>query len=233
MKTISAIASTTHLDRRGTRFSRDSLDGMVENIKNKYIPYTKDHDPEQLLGILLYGEVFQLEDGEYALGVVIGEYENDFERKKYFVGAENREFDGYQTELDIDSLRLSQRLHSLKPDPIKPIDPSGMSMADLLAMYLDYTRVNDDGQVYEIRQYITRTDGLEIHVFPKDHLYQEHYHVISKQRGINARFDARTHEIISVKHGTISKKDIKKIQAFFKNLSNAKLLKAVIDKMYK
>ncbi len=206
---------------------------MVENIKNKYIPFTKDHDPDQLLGILLYGEVFQLKDGEYALGVVIGEYENDFDRKKYLPGAENREFDKSQIELDIDGLRLSQRLHSLKPDPIKPIDPSGMSMVNLLAMYLDYTRVNDDGQVYEIRQYINRTDGLEIHVFPKDHLYQEHYHVISKQRGINARFDAKTHEMISVKHGTISKKDIKKIQAFFKNPSNAKLLKTVVDKMYK
>lgn len=232
MKTTSAIASTTHVDRRGTRFAKVALEGMVRNIKVKYLPYTKGHDPNQLLGVVLYGEVFQLNDGEFALGVVAGEYENNTDRKKYTVGAKNAEFDRYKTELDIEGLKLTQSLASLAPDPIKPIDQSKLSIAEALALYLDYTRVNDDGQVYEIRQYVAKTDGLEIHVYPKDHEHQEHYHVISKQRGINARFDTRTHRLIKMKSGQIGQKDIKKIQSFFHDPNNAKILAEIVSKMY-
>ena len=232
MKTLSAIASTTHIDRRGTRFAKTALDGMIKNIADRYLPYTKDHDPNQLLGVVLYGKVFQLNDGEFALGVVVGEYENIDDLKEYTAGTENTKFDSFKTELDIDGLRLTQSVHALIPDPIKPIEQSKLSMAELLALHLDYTRVNDDGQVYEIRQYVTKTDGLEIHVYPKDHQYQEHYHVISKQRGINARFDTKSHQLISTKSGRISQKDVKKIRVFFQAPNNAKLLAEIVNKMY-
>ena len=232
MKTISAIASTTHVDRRGTRFAKTALDGMIKNIRDKYLPYTKHHDPNQLLGVVLYGEVFQLNDGEFALGVVAGEYENNADRKKYTVGTKNTEFDRYKAELDMDGLKLTQSINALVPDPIKPINQSKLSITELLALYLDYTRVNDAGQVYEIRQYVSKTDGLEIHVYPKDHQHQEHYHVISKQRSINARFNTKTHQLISTKSGRISQKNIKKIQAFFQDPNNAKLLAEIVNKMY-
>ena len=148
--------------------------------------------------MVLYGEVFQLNDGEFALGVVAGEYEDDVDRKVYSVGAKNTEFDRYKTQLDVEGLKLTQSINALVPDPIKSIDQSKLSLAELLALHLDNTRVNDDGQVYEIRQYVAKTDGLEIHVYPKDHQHEEHYHVISKQRSINARFDAKTHQLIKI-----------------------------------
>ncbi|GAG28127.1 unnamed protein product, partial [marine sediment metagenome] len=43
-----------------------------------------------------------------------------------------------------------------------------------------------------------------------------HFHVISKQRKINARFNIETLDYINMKEGIISPKDIKKIQNFFK-----------------
>lgn len=233
MKIITGIASTTHLDRRGTRFAKEALEGMAQQINERYIRYTKDHDPDQLLGVLFYGEVLQLTDGEFALGVVIGEYESSDDRTQYVVGAENKESNTYKKLLNIQELRISQSINAMIPDPMKPILQSELSLSESLALHLDYTRVNDAGQVYEIRQYVDKTDGLSIEVYPKDHEHQPHYHVISKQRGINARFDVKTHELISHKSGRIKTSDIKKIQAYFKHPANQQRLDGIVDKMYK
>lgn len=232
MKISSGIASTTHIDGRGTRFAKDALEDMAVQVKERYIRYTNEHDPDQLLGVLLYGEVFQLNDGEFALGVVIGEYEFDKDRTVYAVGAKNIKWNNYKDSLDIEGLCISQNLNSITPDPIKPISLSELSLSESLALFLDYTRVNDGGQVYEIRQYVDKTDGLSIEVYPKDHDHQPHYHVISKQRGINARFDVKTHELISQKTGKIKPSDIKKIQAYFKNPTNQQRLDEIVTKMY-
>ena len=233
MKIITGIASTTHIDRRGTRFAKEALESMARQINERYIRYIKDHDPNQLLGVILYGEVFRLSDGEFALGGVIGEYETSADCKQYVVGMENKEAETYKSLLDTQELRNSQKINALTPDPVKPILQSELSLSESLALHLDYTRVNDVGQVYEIRQYVDKTDGLSIEVYPKDHEQQPHYHVISKQRRINARFDVKTHELISHKSGRIRANDIKKLQAYFKNPANQQRLDKMVEKMYK
>jgi len=81
-----------------------------------------------------------------------------------------------------------------------------------LEQYLESTAIWSDGSVYEIKRYIGSISDLRIEIYPKDHL-PAHFHVISKQRRINARFDITTLELINVKHGSISGDDVKKIQA--------------------
>jgi|GEM_PF-1777789 len=233
MRITTGIASTTHIDRRGTRFAKENLISMAETITKKYLPYTNEHDPDQLLGIVLYGEVFQLNDGEFALGFVAGEFESQEDRDEYIVGMKNTNPDSFKKFLNIPTLRISQTIHNMVPDPIKPVVQSELSLSESLALHLDYTRVNDAGQVYEIRQFVDKTDGLSIEVYPKDHNYQQHYHVISIQRGINARFDTKTHELISHKLGRIKASDIKKIQAYFKHPANQQRLDEIVAKMYK
>ncbi len=72
MNITTAIASTTHIDKHGDRFAKSALDDMARQIKTKFIPHLVEHDPKQQVGAALYGEVFKLGDGEYALGVVTG-----------------------------------------------------------------------------------------------------------------------------------------------------------------
>ncbi len=73
-----------------------------------------------------------------------------------------------------------------------------------------------DGTVYKIKRFIASTGDLSIDVYAKDHEYEPHFHVISKQRSIDARFDLETLEVISMKTGTIKQSDVKKIKDFFK-----------------
>jgi len=233
MRITIAIISTTHVDRRGTRFAKVALDGMVDDIKATYVRYTKNHDPNQLLGVLLYGKVFGLSDGEFALGVVVGEYESDNDRATYVVGAPNLSFREYQDLLDIEYLRRMQEINSKIPDSVRTINLSELSLSESLALYIDFTRVSDLGEVYEIRQYVDTTNGLSIEVYPKDHLHEPHYHVVSKQRNINARFDAKTHQLMSMKSGSISSNDVKKVQKFFQSSHNQRRLDDIVTKMYK
>lgn len=84
-----------------------------------------------------------------------------------------------------------------------------------LEKYLDLTGIGEDGEVYEeIRKKRVDTVGdLIIHVY-SDH-NPPHFHVISKQRNIDARFKLDDCEFISDKGGQISAGDIKKIKSFY------------------
>ena len=81
------IASTTHIDRNNDRMTKGALDGMANQINTKLIPYLIQHDFQKLIGVILYGEVFQLNDGEYALGIIAGVFENDLDERKYDFGS--------------------------------------------------------------------------------------------------------------------------------------------------
>jgi len=217
MKIITGIASTTHADRHNERMAKSALDGGAEQIKERFIPKLIEHDPNQHVGVALYGKVFQLKDGEYALGIVSGIFENNEEKETFKTGQPNNVWQDYKKYLDIDELlKLNEQNHQTKQINFFSQDSN---IADLLETHLDSTQVLPDGTVYKIKRFIASTGDLRIEVYPKDHNPQ-HFHVISKQRKIDARFDIKTLDLINTKLGSIQEKDIKKIQNFFKTFPN-------------
>lgn len=215
MKINIGIASTTHVDRHHERMAKSALDGMAKQIKEKFIPQLIEHDWNRHVGVILYGEVFQLEDGEYALGIVFGIFEEPEEKTKFEIGKPNNVWQKYEKYLDIEELKQIQKDNSKKD---KKVEKSKISkpnnIADLLEKHIDSTQVLPDSRVCKIKRYIASVGDLVIEVYPNDH-YPPHFHVVSKQRKINARFNLETLEYINTKIGTISSKDIKKIQNFF------------------
>jgi len=221
MQIIVGIGSTTHLDRHNERMAKSALDGMADQIKEKYIPQLIEHDWNKHIGVLLYGEVFQLKDGEYALGIVTGLFENNEEKEKYKSGQPNIVWQDYKKYLNINELI---NLSGGKTSDSVSKNGIPINIADLLEIHLDSTQVLPDGRIYKIKRFIAATGDLKIVVYPKDH-NPSHFHVISKQRGIDARFDINTLEFTSIKDGKIKKNDIKKIQDFFKTFP------ALLDKL--
>jgi hypothetical protein len=213
MKITVGVASTTHIDLHNERLTKSALDGMADQIKHQYIPQLIEHDWNRCVGVLLYGEVFQLQDGENALGIVTGIFENKEEKNKFKPGKPNVVWQDYKKYLKIEELiSLSDKK---KPDLVNQTNVP-INIAQLLENYLDSTHILPDGRVYRIKRFVAATGDLRIEFYPKDHR-PSHFHIISKQRGINARFDIHTLEPISIKEGKIKKDDIKKIQDFFRN----------------
>ncbi|MDD3861802.1 MAG: DUF4160 domain-containing protein [Candidatus Gracilibacteria bacterium] len=213
MKITTGIASTTHVDRHNERMAKSALDSMAEQIKERFIPQLIEHDPNQHIGVILYGEVFQLNDGEYALGIVSGLFENEQEKKNHKTGESNKVWQDHEKYLNIDELvKMNERNHQT----IRANSSRKLNIADLLEKHLDSTQVLPDGTVYKIKRFITSMGDLKIEVYAKDHMPNpDHFHVISKQRKINARFDIKTLNHVKNKQGSISSNDIKKIQNFF------------------
>lgn len=210
---ITGIASTTHIDRHNERMAKSALDGMAKQIKERFIPHLIEHDPNQHIGVILYGEVFQLKGGEYALGIVSGLFENK-EEEEFKTRQPNNVWQNYKKYLDIAELqKLKEQNHQSK-EISSSLKNSNIS--ELLETHLDSTQVLSDGTVYKIKRFIASTGDLRIEVYPKDHEHQPHFHVISKQRGINARFDIKTLNFINNKRGSIKEKDVKKIQNFLR-----------------
>jgi hypothetical protein len=213
MKISTGIASTTHIDRYGERMTKSALDGMAKQINEKLIPQLIEHDFSQRVGVLLYGEVFQLTDEEHALGYVSGIFENNQEKEEFITGQRNEVWQKYQKYLCIEELlKLNKQNQQIVQSSSTQKD---RNLADLLELHLDTTQVLPDGTVYKIKRFIASTGDLRIVIYPKDHNPQ-HFHVISKQKNIDARFDIQTLDLINTKQGNIQAKDIKKIQNFFK-----------------
>lgn len=212
MKIGIGIASTTHIDHHNERMAKSALDSMADQINKKYIPQLVEHNWNRHVGVLLYGEVFQLKDGEYALCVVTGLFENEDEKNEFKSGQSNKVWQNYKHYLNIEELSgLSNRK---EPDLVSQ-NRIPVNVADLLETHLDSTQVLPDGRVYKIKRFIVATGDLRIEAYPKDH-EPSHFHVISKQRGINARFNIHSLELVNMKEGKIKKDDIKKIQDFFR-----------------
>lgn len=214
MELIVGIASTTHVDRHNERVSKSALESMSRQIREKYIPQLVNHDWDEYIGVVLYGEVFQLEDGEFALGVVCGIFEDESEKDSFLPEQKNTVWESCRELLDVDSLRLfsAERALELRTEP--QFIRLRKTVANRLETYLDSTGVAPDGTVYTTKFLVTSLNDLKIEVYPHDHA-PKHFHVTSKQRGIDARFSIDTLEPISTKHGTISPRDIRKIQDYF------------------
>lgn len=219
MEIYIGITSTTHTDKHGDRLSKGALEDMARQINDKYIPKLIDHDWNRHVGAILYGEVFQLSDGEYALGTVSGVFESEAEFGKFKTKSKNTVWQDYKKYLDVSELMMAidnkATGKSKFQDDLNKQRPV-RNVADLLETHLDSTKVLPDGTVYKIKRFIASTGDLKIEVYPKDH-YPAHFHVVSKQRKINARFDLKTLEFLNMKNGKISNGDIKKIQNFFRD----------------
>lgn len=215
MNILLGIASTTHVDMRRERLAKCALDDMANQIKDSFIPLLIEHRPEYHIGVILYGEVFQLKDQEYALGVVSGVFESDEEKETFETGISNFAWKQYSSLFDKETLfRLIEDKLPIKTDMIH-CTQTQLTTAELLEIHLNSTKVSPDGTVYKIKRFIETIGDLRIEVYPKDHKYQPHFHVISKQRGLNARFDLETLEYINSKRGKIRADDISKVKNFF------------------
>jgi hypothetical protein len=215
MKIVTGIASTMHVDAHNDRFAREALESSVRQIRSRFIPFLIDHDFNQQVGVLLCGKVEPLPDGEFGLFVVAGVFDKDGERDRYANGAANTVWRQYEHYLD----GLPQALEGHRSDrraknqaSIREYDPD--NIAALIETHLDSTSIWIDGRVYKVKHLIASTADLSIHVYPKDHA-PAHFHVISKQRGINARFDLNTLEPIYP--DSIATRDAKKIKDFFES----------------
>jgi len=224
MKIITGIASTTHVDEHDERMTKKCLSGMAEQIREKLLPYLMEHDQGKQIGVIFYGEVFQLSDGEYALGVVSGIFEESEEKIQLKIGEPNNVWQDYKKYLDVKELidiNKSKSLDMNKQEKRSRLDRLSLNIADLLEIHLNSTQVQPDGRVFKIKRCIGRTGDLRVEIYAGDH-DADHFHVVSKQRKINARFNMETLEYIDTKWGKIKRDDIKKIKNFFE-LNSQKL----------
>jgi len=222
MKIITSIVSTTHVDRNNDQMTKNALESMAMQINRKHLPLLIEHDPKKIIGSVLYGEVFQLNDGEYALGTVSGIFDNKKEILSFKIGQPNIEWERCKKHLNANELKKSRENNQVKIQNMNNWR-SNITTAELLEKHLDSTQIGANGTVYNIKRRVGTSGDLVIHVYPKDHR-PHHFHVISKQRGINARFTLNPIELLNTKNGEIKKNDIIKIKDFFKNPIHKKKL---------
>lgn len=84
-----------------------------------------------------------------------------------------------------------------------------------LEFYLDTRAVDSDGSILLVKRKLDTVNDLKIMLRTKDHP-PAHFHVISSQRNIDARFSIETLDVLSEKRGRITPDDIKKIQRFYR-----------------
>lgn len=210
MLTRVIIASSTHLDLHHERMSRDFLESSATALRELYRPLLIDHDFDRQIGVILNAKVAELPDGEYGLFLVVGKFQQSAEVSSYKTGEANVVHEEYDRAFE----GLEEYLWSewtVGPE-VTPLDHE-LDVAELLALHLDSTKIDESGEVYKVKRHIASVGGLEIHVF-KDHL-PAHFHVISKQRKMNARFSLETLEYLSTKNGVVKADDLKKIIDFF------------------
>jgi hypothetical protein len=196
--------------------ARSALENSARQIRKKYVPLLIEHDFDRQVGVLLNAKVAKLPDGEYGLFAVAGEFENEGEKIAYKSGERNTVHKKYSEELKgIEATVSLTSAESLEATPA----PRNLNIAEQLAIHLDSIKVLDTGEVYKIKRYIASAGDLEIHVYPKDHPNENpgHFHITSKQRKIDARFNIDTLKFLSNKKGSLTNNDLKKITNFFES----------------
>ena len=142
MRITIGIASTTHVDAHNERMSRAALFGMAEQIRSRYIPQLIEHDQTQQIGVVLHAKVIKLDDGEFALFVVTGAFDNDQERCTYKSGANNTVWRTYQQYLD--NVRAPAAIGAVnkedKPVSVFAATTDQQNVANMLERYFDFHR---------------------------------------------------------------------------------------------
>lgn len=90
-----------------------------------------------------------------------------------------------------------------------------ISFSDLINQYWYYS----DGAIeiisqikgYEVKEQVGKINDLKIEIFTNDHI-PPHFHIISKDKSVNAKFTIENCEHIS---GDLTSKQMKKVKAFY------------------
>jgi hypothetical protein len=125
--------------------------------------------------------VVGLEDGEYALLVVSGMFDDASEAAKFPVGSDNTVWRDYESALDDIEETVPALLAAAGEEAAEDV-VQAETIADQLELYLDSTEIAPDGSVYLIKRRIVSVGSLDINIYPQDH-DPPHFHVVSKQRG--------------------------------------------------
>jgi hypothetical protein len=130
MKIGIGIFSNTYVDSHGERMSKSALDGMAEQINALYIPLNIEHDRDSAVGVILYGEVFMLHDGEHALGGVFGIFGSPDEKDVYPYGQPNLVWEKYRSQLPVAKMVSDHAVgHASTDKMIPPVDWKNRSPA--------------------------------------------------------------------------------------------------------
>lgn len=222
MKYLVGSVTSTRPDKYGTAFSKEALFDGATQINKKYIPLTLEHERSNIIGVVLYAEVHELLKNEWFLMNVSGVFEDGDNQELYKAGLPNQESSKPKySKLIADQLDKYRIL--LENTPISNYKFPD-TLEEQIEQYLDRTKVDENGNIYEIRAFIASIGDLKIEIFPNDH-NPPHFHVTSKQRGINARFNLSTLKFIDYKKGTrgeLKSNDIKKLENFFKTTPSVK-----------
>lgn len=81
---------------------------------------------------------------------------------------------------------------------------------------------------YFQKELVDKVRNMKIIIYSNDH-EPPHFHVLSNDNSINAKFSILTGDLIS---GDISTKDQKRIKAFYKSMKTQRILKKIWEKKY-
>ena len=189
---------------------------MSTRIRSVYIPLLVDHDFRQLIGVVLNSRVIDLGDGEYALLALSGVFDDDREASQFPRETANSVWHDF--EADMDELEVAVR-REYQPEKLEPREEAGtLGLAERLGIFLDTTEIAPDGSVYLVKRQVVSLGDLTVEVYA-DH-EPPHFHVVSKQRDMNARFRLDTLEQYEMKSGQIRSGDVKRVQEYFINNSD-------------
>lgn len=99
-------------------------------------------------------------------------------------------------------------------------------LKEYIEKYLNRTVVTNDGSFYFIKELVGRIRNLKIEIYSNDH-NPPHFHVKSNDNSINATIRLDNGELLQ---GSINSKDKKRIQKFFEDDFNKKLMKNMWNK---
>lgn len=93
----------------------------------------------------------------------------------------------------------------------------GKIFSDLINKYFGYSDEVIDVMLkipgYEIKQLVEKLDDLQVVIYSNDH-NPPHFHVVNKEKTINAKFKIEDGELIS---GILTSKQLKKVKAFYQS----------------
>lgn len=103
---------------------------------------------------------------------------------------------------------------------------------DLLKYYLGLDDVSLEKHLMEpafaTKERVETIDDLQVRIYPNDH-NPPHFHVISKNRDIDAKFTIDKCELIS---GNMSSKNLRKIRAFYQGMKGKIILETIWRKYH-
>lgn len=204
------IASTTHKDLHGMRMAKQALEGFEKSISKKYYPLQYNHDDSGAkVGVIVTAKLFEMPDGETALAALVIKHSNAEIAGRFPSGGDNLVFRDFQELIDVKALMVA---HDIKMKGYVEVE---QSLDEKLESFMQSHIVMPNGQIRTNKYLIAKINKFRVEIYPKDHR-PAHFHLISKKRNIDVRFNIETLDKISEKQGKISGGDEKLVKLFFK-----------------